>query len=125
MLLTADGGVCLSYSCRLRAAGEGRSAPAAGLYAAPELSAPGRPVSAAADWWSLGALLWELYGEGPLWRRHPAGLAQHTALRLPAGAPPAARALLAGLLQADPEQRPDAAHIRRHAFFSGLDWHRL
>ena len=128
VLLTSDGGACLTYFCRLRGAAGGRRPSLTSqrrLYAAPELSSPGLPVSAAADWWSLGALLWELHGEGPLWRRHPAGLAEHVALQLPAGASSAARSLLTALLQTDPELRPDAAHIRRHEYFTGLDWDRL
>ncbi|KAF0286753.1 Ribosomal protein S6 kinase delta-1 [Amphibalanus amphitrite] len=127
VLLTAERGAALTYFCRLRCAGA-RAPPAAErgrLYAAPELWTPGAAVTAAADWWSLGALLWELHGDGPLWTRHPAGLAAHTALRPPVSAGPAARSLLAALLRPDPRRRPDARHIRRHAFFAGLDWSRL
>jgi len=101
-------------------------------YLAPEIltrSGHGR----AADWWSLGALLYEmLTGMPPFYSRNRDRLFEkilHMELRIPRDVSPQCVNILQGLLDRDPSRRlgsdGDGTGIRRHPFFAGIDWNAL
>jgi len=101
-------------------------------YLAPEIltrSGHGR----AADWWSLGALLYEmLTGMPPFYSRNRDRLFEkilHMELRTPRDVSPQCVNILQGLLDRDPSRRlgsdGDGTAIRRHPFFAGIDWSAL
>lgn len=98
-------------------------------YLAPEIltrAGHGR----AADWWSLGALLFEmLTGMPPFYSRNRDRLFHKilkAQLRLPKFFSPEATELLTGLLNRDPNARigseRDAEELKTHAFFQSVNW---
>mmetsp|Transcript_37188 Transcript_37188/g.73061 ORF Transcript_37188/g.73061 Transcript_37188/m.73061 type:complete len:791 (-) Transcript_37188:294-2666(-) len=101
-------------------------------YLAPEIltrTGHGR----AADWWSLGALLFEmLTGMPPFYSRNRDRLFNkilNAQLRMPRFFSPTAKSLLEGLLNRNAESRlgsqSDAAEIKAHPFFASIDWDKL
>ena len=102
-------------------------------YLAPEIlnrQGHGRAV----DWWSLGALLYEmLTGLPPFYTQDREILFEkirNSELPYPPSLSPNAKGLLRGLLTKDPERRlgsgpGDAQDIQRHIFFSPVDWEKL
>lgn len=102
-------------------------------YLAPEIlnrKGHGRAV----DWWSLGALLYEmLTGLPPFYCRDRNKLFEKIrtgSLEFPDFVSENARALLNGLLARDPNRRlgcgpTDAEEIKNHPFFAELDWDAL
>lgn len=82
---------------------------------APEVMAGG-VYCKAADWWSVGALLHEF-----LTSSMPQAGADYTHMKCSE----AARSLIDGLLEVEPEKRLGSGgiqEIKSHAFFNGLDW---
>uniref|UniRef100_A0A9J8DAP4 Protein kinase domain-containing protein n=1 Tax=Cyprinus carpio carpio TaxID=630221 RepID=A0A9J8DAP4_CYPCA len=63
------------------------------MYCAPEIGGVSK-ITEACDWWSLGALLYELLTGTPLWQCHPTGVHPHTPLRIPEFLSTAAASLL-------------------------------
>ncbi|KAF4525464.1 hypothetical protein B566_EDAN004876 [Ephemera danica] len=99
---------------------------ATNLYAAPEVRGV-TPISASADWWSLGALLYELITGKTLLSCHPGGIYSHTILYLPDWVSSEARSLLTELLKPDPYERLGSGshgmeNIKSHPFFNGVQW---
>lgn len=102
-------------------------------YLAPEIlnrSGHGRAV----DWWSLGALLYEmLTGLPPFYCRDRERLfdkIRNGQLNYPKYLSPMAKSLLCGLLERDPTKRlgtseNDATDIKSHPFFQSIDWDKL
>jgi serum/glucocorticoid-regulated kinase 2 len=102
-------------------------------YLAPEIlnrSGHGRAV----DWWSLGALLYEmLTGLPPFYCRDRDKLFEKIRkgdLSFPKYLSPAAKDLLARLLERDPTKRlgtgpDDAGEIKNHPFFAEIQWDTL
>jgi len=102
-------------------------------YLAPEIvsrAGHGRAV----DWWSLGALLFEmLTGSPPFYSRTRERLFAkilHAELEIPRELSRHAKSLLAALLERDPTYRlgsspEDAAEVKAHPFFAGVDWEAL
>ncbi|GFH54727.1 hypothetical protein CTEN210_11203 [Chaetoceros tenuissimus] len=102
-------------------------------YLAPEIlnrQGHGRAV----DWWSLGALLYEmLTGLPPFYCRDREKLFEKIRrghLEYPRSLSARSQTLLRGLLTKDPKHRlgsghDDAAPIKSHAFFSGTNWEKL
>ncbi|XP_067339155.1 ribosomal protein S6 kinase delta-1 isoform X1 [Channa argus] len=63
------------------------------MYCAPEVGGISEET-VACDWWSLGAILFELLTGTSLLRCHPAGIGRHTALNIPEYVSEEARSLL-------------------------------
>uniref|UniRef100_A0A3Q4GN29 Ribosomal protein S6 kinase-like 1 n=1 Tax=Neolamprologus brichardi TaxID=32507 RepID=A0A3Q4GN29_NEOBR len=87
-------------------------------------------ITESCDWWSLGALLFELLTGMPLWQLHPAGIHSHTQLLIPDHLSTAAASLLTELLQFDAGYRLGSggggvSDIKCHPFFNGVSWKAL
>ncbi|XP_074165239.1 ribosomal protein S6 kinase delta-1 isoform X2 [Sminthopsis crassicaudata] len=99
------------------------------MYCAPEVGAITEETEAC-DWWSLGAVLFELLTGKTLAECHPAGINTHTALNLPECVSEEARSLIQQLLQFNPVERLGAGvagveDIKSHPFFTPVDWAEL
>lgn len=96
------------------------------MYCAPEVGSIVEETEAC-DWWSLGALLFELLTRKALVDCHPAGISTHTSLNVPECVSKEARSLIQQLLQFNPLERLGAGvagveEIKSHPFFTGVDW---
>ncbi|CAN9502202.1 unnamed protein product [Ophioblennius macclurei] len=130
VLLTSNGKVCLTFFSQWsEVQSEISSKAMEQMYCAPEIGGVSR-VTEACDWWSLGALLFELLTGMPLWQLHPAGIHSHTQLLIPDHLSAAAASLLTELLQFDAGYRLGSggggvSDIKCHPFFSGVSWKAL
>nr|XP_036865812.1 ribosomal protein S6 kinase delta-1 isoform X2 [Manis javanica] len=96
------------------------------MYCAPEVGAITEETEAC-DWWSLGAVLFELLTGKTLVECHPAGINTHTTLNMPECVSEEARSLIQQLLQFNPVERLGAGvagveDIKSHPFFTPVDW---
>ncbi|KAM6165843.1 ribosomal protein S6 kinase delta-1 isoform 2-T2 [Erethizon dorsatum] len=99
------------------------------MYCAPEVGAITEETEAC-DWWSLGAVLFELLTGKTLVECHPAGINTHTTLNMPESVSEEARSLIQQLLQFNPLERLGAGvagveDIKSHPFFTPVDWAEL
>uniref|UniRef100_K9INQ8 Ribosomal protein S6 kinase delta-1 n=1 Tax=Desmodus rotundus TaxID=9430 RepID=K9INQ8_DESRO len=99
------------------------------MYCAPEVGAITEETEAC-DWWSLGAVLFELLTGKTLVECHPAGITTHTTLNMPECVSEEARSLIQQLLQFNPMERLGAGvagveDIKSHPFFTPVDWAEL
>ncbi|XP_069008178.1 ribosomal protein S6 kinase-like 1 [Embiotoca jacksoni] len=130
VLLTSNGKVCLTFVSQWsEVQSEISSIAMEQMYCAPEIGGVSR-VTEACDWWSLGALLFELLTGMPLWQLHPAGIHSHTQLLIPDHLSAAAASLLTELLQFDAGYRLGSggggvSDIKCHPFFSAVSWKAL
>lgn len=130
VLLTSNGKVCVTFFGQWsEVQSEICSKAVEDMYCAPEIGGVSRATEAC-DWWSLGALLFELLTGMPLWQLHPAGIHSHTQLLIPDHLSTAAASLLTELLQFDPGYRLGSGgggvcDIKCHPFFSGVSWKAL
>lgn len=99
-------------------------------YLAPEILKK-QPYSRAVDWWTLGAVLYEmLYGLPPFYSRDTPVMYDailNKPLKLKPSATQRARTLLQGLLQKDPRDRlgagvRDGEEVKEQEFFRSVDW---
>jgi serine/threonine protein kinase len=102
-------------------------------YLAPEVL-KGQGHGIAVDWWSLGTLIYEmLTGLPPFYSQNINIMYQkilNGELRFPSYVSPEAQSLLEGLLTRDVDKRlgsgkSGSEDVKRHPFFSGLDWNML
>ncbi|XP_070776804.1 ribosomal protein S6 kinase-like 1 [Enoplosus armatus] len=130
VLLTSNGKVCLTFFGQWsEVQSEICSKAIEQMYCAPEIGGVSRATEAC-DWWSLGALLFELLTGMPLWQLHPAGIHSHTQLLIPDHLSTAAASLLTELLQFDAGYRLGSggggvSDIKCHPFFSSVSWKAL
>lgn len=130
VLVTSNGKVCLTFFGQWsEIQSEIGSKAMEQMYCAPEIGGVSR-VTEACDWWSLGALLFELLTGMPLWQLHPAGIHSHTQLLIPDHLSTAAASLLTELLQFDAGYRLGSggggvSDIKCHPFFSSVSWKAL
>ncbi|XP_023059535.1 ribosomal protein S6 kinase delta-1 isoform X7 [Piliocolobus tephrosceles] len=99
------------------------------MYCAPEVGAITEETEAC-DWWSLGAVLFELLTGKTLVECHPAGINTHTTLNMPECVSEEARSLIQQLLQFNPLERLGAGvagveDIKSHPFFTPVNWAEL
>eukprot|EP00544_Gedaniella_sp_CCMP2646_P014180 CAMPEP_0202483542 /NCGR_PEP_ID=MMETSP1361-20130828/2765_1 /ASSEMBLY_ACC=CAM_ASM_000849 /TAXON_ID=210615 /ORGANISM="Staurosira complex sp., Strain CCMP2646" /LENGTH=632 /DNA_ID=CAMNT_0049111845 /DNA_START=70 /DNA_END=1968 /DNA_ORIENTATION=+ len=138
VLLDAEGHVRLTDFGLSKEGISGSSSGANSFCGTPEYLAPeivdrkghGRAV----DWWSLGALLYEmLTGLPPFYCQDRERLFEKIrkeTLRYPPSLSPASKNVLSGLLERDPDKRmgsgpSDAEEIKPHTFFSVIEWDKL
>ncbi|XP_076128388.1 ribosomal protein S6 kinase delta-1-like isoform X2 [Alosa pseudoharengus] len=127
LLLTDTGHIQLTFFCSWSEVEESYDREAiANMYCAPEVGGIGEET-AACDWWSLGAILFELLTGKSLHQCHPAGISRHTFLSIPDFVSEEARSLLQQLLQYNPAERlgaggAGAEDIKSHPFFSCVTW---
>ncbi|XP_035000048.2 ribosomal protein S6 kinase delta-1 isoform X2 [Hippoglossus stenolepis] len=127
ILLDHQGHVQITYFCSWSDVEESCDKEAiANMYCAPEVGGISEET-AACDWWSLGAILFELLTGMSLLRCHPAGISRHTALSIPESVSEEARSLLEQLLQYNPMERLGAGaggvdDIKSHPFFARVHW---
>lgn len=103
-------------------------------YMAPEIIA-GKEYSFAVDWWSLGALAFDLLtGKPPFGGNNNAKIEQaivHKKLVVPYFLGPNAKDLLIRLLRKEPQKRlgynmpKDLTTMKNHGFFKAIDWRKL
>ncbi|XP_075563379.1 ribosomal protein S6 kinase delta-1 isoform X9 [Pelecanus crispus] len=96
------------------------------MYCAPEVGAILEETEAC-DWWSLGAILFELLTGKTLVECHPSGINTHTSLSIPDHVSKEARSLIQQLLQFNPAERLGAGvagveDIKSHPFFAPVEW---
>ncbi|NWX45088.1 KS6C1 kinase, partial [Steatornis caripensis] len=96
------------------------------MYCAPEVGAILEETEAC-DWWSLGAILFELLTGKTLIECHPSGINTHTSLSIPDHVSKEARSLIQQLLQFNPAERLGAGvagveDIKSHPFFALIEW---
>ncbi|KAM4633001.1 ribosomal protein S6 kinase delta-1 [Polymixia lowei] len=127
ILLNHQGHVQLTYFCSWSEVEDSYDKEAiANMYCAPEVGGISEET-AACDWWSLGAILFELLTGKSLLQCHPAGISRHTALNIPESVSEEARSLLEQLLQYNPVERLGSGvagvdDIKSHPFFARVDW---
>ncbi|XP_034017522.1 ribosomal protein S6 kinase delta-1 [Thalassophryne amazonica] len=127
ILVDHQGHVQLTYFCSWSDVEESCDKDAMiNMYCAPEVGGISEETTAC-DWWSLGAILFELLTGTSLLRCHPAGISRHTTLNIPELVSEEARSLLEQLLQYNPTERLGAGvsgvdEIKSHPFFAGVDW---
>ncbi|KAL3214547.1 hypothetical protein MRX96_007027 [Rhipicephalus microplus] len=130
VLLGEGGHVVLTYCCYFNCVDRSPSQFAReNQYCAPEIDNLG-PVTPACDWWSFGALLYELFAEAPLILCHPGGVTPSTRLYIPAHVSAEAADLLEKLLEYHAHQRlghgpTGTEDVKRHPFFAAIDWKRM
>lgn len=129
ILLSSDGHIRLSYFGKWRQVERKPCDKMAveRMYVAPEMTRVGEKKTEACDWWSVGALLYELMTGQPLCLAHPSGITSHTVLSLPDDLSAEAKSLLSGLLQYHPTQRlgygiKGLDDLKDHPFFEGIEW---
>uniref|UniRef100_A0A8C5F533 Non-specific serine/threonine protein kinase n=1 Tax=Gadus morhua TaxID=8049 RepID=A0A8C5F533_GADMO len=129
ILVNHQGHIQLTYFCSWSDVEDSYDKEAmANMYCAPEVGGISEET-AACDWWSLGAILFELLTGKSLLQCHPAGISRHTALSVPDSLTEEAGSLLGQLLQFNPMERlgsggAGADDIKSHPFFAGVDWSR-
>lgn len=99
------------------------------LYVAPEVLGVGA-VDETCDWWSLGALLYEMMSGQPLYKTLVSGVGSQMEIPFPEHLSPNAVSLLRALLRYDPDTRlgsgpGGAQRIKSHPFFSDVQWNSL
>ncbi|KAG7466390.1 hypothetical protein MATL_G00164290 [Megalops atlanticus] len=131
ILLDGNGKACLTYFGQWTEVQSEISTKAMEqMYCAPAEVGGVSELTEACDWWSFGALLYELLTGMPLWQCHPAGVLPHTQLLIPDDLSTAAASLLTELLQFDAGYRLGSggggvSDIKCHPFFSSVPWHTL
>ncbi|KAK7072910.1 Serine/threonine-protein kinase Sgk1 [Halocaridina rubra] len=99
-------------------------------YLAPEILRK-QPYTRSVDWWTLGAVLYEmLYGLPPFYSRNTPAMYDailNKPLKLKHTVSHKARDILSGLLQKDPRERlgsgvKDGVEVKRSDFFKTIDW---
>uniref|UniRef100_A0A8C7G9E9 Ribosomal protein S6 kinase polypeptide 1 n=1 Tax=Oncorhynchus kisutch TaxID=8019 RepID=A0A8C7G9E9_ONCKI len=127
ILINSKGHVELTYFCSWSDVEDSYDREAiTNMYSAPEVGGISEET-AACDWWSLGAILFELLIGKSLLQCHPAGISRHTALNVPEFVSEEAMSLLVELLQFNPIERlgagvAGAEDIKSHPFFGRVDW---
>jgi len=134
ILLTDDGHICMTdfgISKQGLLAEDARTATFCGTpeYLAPEVL-EGKGYTKAVDWWSFGTLMYEmLTGLPPFYSQDVQQMyfkIMHAKLEIPDTWDEATKGMILGLLERDSNKRlSDAAVIKSHAYFKGIDWDKI
>jgi len=134
ILLTDDGHICMTdfgISKQGLLAEDARTATFCGTpeYLAPEVL-EGKGYTKAVDWWSFGTLMYEmLTGLPPFYSQDVQQMyfkIMHAKLEIPEQLDEAAKSMIIGLLERDPNKRfADAAIIKSHPYFHGTEWDKI
>jgi len=134
ILLTDDGHICMTdfgISKEGLLAEDARTATFCGTpeYLAPEVL-EGKGYTKAVDWWSFGTLMYEmLTGLPPFYSQDVQQMyfkIMHAKLDIGESLGEDTQSILRGLLERDANKRlGDAATIKAHPYFKGLDWEKL
>lgn len=135
ILLDPQGHVCLTdFGLAKEVSDDEKTSSFCGTpeYLAPEI-VNGSGHDKAADWWSLGILLYELtVGIPPFYSENVNEMydkIQFGQLRFPPFLSNSCKSLIIALLSREPESRlgsrDDVQDIKEHPFFSDMDWDRL
>jgi len=134
ILFTSDGHICLTDFGLCKEGIETEADRTGTFCGTPEYLAPevltGKGYSKPVDWWSFGSLLYEmLTGLPPFYSQDVQEMYRkiiHDKLKFPANMNPDAMSLIDGLLQRDFNTRlKDPAIIKKHPFFSTINWEDL
>ncbi|KAG8228109.1 hypothetical protein J437_LFUL000111 [Ladona fulva] len=127
ILLGDNGHIMLTFMCHWHGVDVLVDSTAAEcLYAAPEVNSI-FGCSSSADWWSYGAIIFELLTGKTLLSCHPGGIHSHSILNIPEYVSTEAKSLLTELLRPDPLERLGSGvngieNLKSHPFFHGVDW---
>ena len=99
------------------------------LYTSPEVGKVCE-INKATDWWSYGAIIFELLMGQSLYSCHPDGIDSHSIITLPRRVSNEACSLLASFLQFNPRDRLGSGphgseEIKSHSFFDTIDWEQV
>ncbi|XP_023233912.1 ribosomal protein S6 kinase delta-1-like [Centruroides sculpturatus] len=88
------------------------------------------PVTFACDWWSVGALMFELLTGRTLVSCHPGGITAHSNITIPTHISVEARDLIIKLLKYNVSERLGSGphgveDIKSHPFFLGYNWNKV
>jgi len=134
ILLTDAGHIILTDFGISKEGLEAEDARTATFCGTPEYLAPevleGKGYTKAVDWWSFGTLMYEmLTGLPPFYSQDVQQMyfkIMHAKLELPDSLDNHTKNILLGLLERDVNKRlADAAAIKSHPYFNGLDWEKL
>ncbi|XP_044749701.1 ribosomal protein S6 kinase delta-1 [Coccinella septempunctata] len=128
LLINENGDLTLTYMCNAKEP-HGIFVNKRDLNLAPEVQGIG-PVGEEADWWSLGAIFYEILVGMNLNDLHPEFFHRSTILRVPKYVSPEGRSLLRQLLVYEPKKRLGSGthgvdNLKSHPFFKGIDWNVL
>ncbi|XP_014767831.1 ribosomal protein S6 kinase delta-1 isoform X1 [Octopus bimaculoides] len=130
VLLGEKGHVLISYFCQMNNVDQPLDDWAVeNMYTAPEICSISGHTEVC-DWWSFGALLFELLSGKRLSSCHPGGITSHTQLLIPSHISMEAQGLLEELLCYNPRERlgsgiNGAEDIKAHPFFANIDWNAM
>ncbi|GFQ96903.1 ribosomal protein S6 kinase delta-1 [Trichonephila clavata] len=128
ILLGAEGHILLTYQSQWNNVDFVISESAKeNLFCAPEVGSL-FPVTSDCDWWSLGAILFELLMGQSLVSCHPTGIKSHTILNFPNEISEDAKDFVSKLLQYNPSDRlgtNGTEEIKNHPIFRDIDWKAL
>eukprot|EP00164_Ancoracysta_twista_P003621 GFYU01004850.1.p1 GENE.GFYU01004850.1~~GFYU01004850.1.p1 ORF type:complete len:283 (-),score=80.49 GFYU01004850.1:5-853(-) len=98
------------------------------VYMAPEML-KGEEYDFAVDWWSLGAVTYDLLTGAPPFEHSNKKILYDMILKqklkFPKWLTGDAVSLLKGLMERDPAKRLKAADLKRHSWFKGISWKKL
>ncbi|XP_076314285.1 ribosomal protein S6 kinase delta-1 [Tachypleus tridentatus] len=127
ILLGERGHILLTYQCQWSQVDKSVNKYACDkLYAAPEVGSIFE-VTSVCDWWSVGALLFEMLTGRALYSCHSGGITSHTTINIPGHVSIEAQDLLRKLLKYNPSERLGAGphgldDIKSHPFFAKINW---
>ncbi|CAG9764913.1 unnamed protein product [Ceutorhynchus assimilis] len=125
LLIDENDNLALTYMCNIKDLCD-LYAKGVNLDLAPEVYSF-EEITEAVDWWSFGAILYELLVGMPLSKVHPSGITSYTHLIIPKYVSIEGKSLLKQLLIYEPQERLGSKsngvqHLKSHPFFRRICW---